>query len=231
MKRLVLLGEGHGEVSALPVLARKLLKEKDPDKRLFADEEVIRAHNAAGLIRWDKQGNEPDHREWIRSVRLAARRPNLGGILAIFDGDAKTFPAGSPLPFCPATAAKSMAVAAVDAGAGKIFSLAVVFACVEYESWIIAGVESLAGKSLKDGRRPLPPGVKFPSGAPESHGKGWLERNCPGYRPTRDQRALTELVDLSVVRAKKLRSFARLDHAIDQLLEAVKNGSFISTPN
>ena len=120
--------------------------------------------------------------------------------------------------------------AAAEAGAGKIFSLAVVFACVEYETWIVAGAESLAGKSFKDGRQALPAGVEFPEGNPESHGKRWLEKHCQGYRPTRDQGALTELIDFRVVREKKLRSFARLEHAIDQLLEAAGKDTFISTP-
>jgi hypothetical protein len=37
MKRLVLLGEGHGEVSALPVLARKILREKDTEQWIVDD--------------------------------------------------------------------------------------------------------------------------------------------------------------------------------------------------
>jgi hypothetical protein len=230
MKRLVLLGEGPGDVSALPVLARKLLQGKDRNQLLFVDRETIRTRNPLGLVLWDKQKNQADYREWIRYVQVAARRPNLGGVLAVFDGDARTFPAGSPSPFCAAVAATSMAVAAAETGAGSIFSLAVVFACVEYETWIIAGAESLAGKSFKDGRPALPPGVKVPAGDAESHGKRLLEEHCPGYRPTRDQSPLTELLDLSVVRAKKLRSFARLEHAIDQLLEAVGRGAVISTP-
>jgi hypothetical protein len=230
MKRLVLLGEGHGEVSALPVLARKLLCERDRGSLFFVDDDILRTGEAAGLIKWDKQKNRADCREWIRKVGVAARRSNLGGILALFDGDARTFPAGSPSAFCAAAAAKFMAVAAGEAGAGKIFSLAVVFACVEYETWIIAGAESLAGKSFKDGRPALPRGLKFPAGELESHGKRWLEEHCPGYRPTRDQSPLTELLDVNVVRAKKLRSFSRLEHAIDQLLEATGQGSFISTP-
>jgi hypothetical protein len=171
MKRLVLLGEGHGETSALPILARKLLREKDRDQLFFVDDDIVRAGGASGLVKWDKQKNQADCREWNRKIGVAARRSNLGGILAVFDGDARTFPAGSQSLFCAATAAKLMTIAAAEAGAGKIFSLAVVFACVEYESWIIAGAESLAGKSFKDGRPGLPRGLKFPAGDPESHGK------------------------------------------------------------
>lgn len=230
MKRLVLIGEGHGEVSALPVIARKILQEKDPERRLLLDEEIIRAHNPAGLVKWNKETSQLDFDEWFKRVRVAARRPNLGGVLAVFDGDAKNFPAGKDSPFCAATAAKMMAEAATKIGAGKDFSLAVVFACVEFETWIIASTESLAGKSFEDGRPILPRNTVFPVGHPESHGKRWLEKNCPGYRPRRDQAPLTRLIDLQLVRTRQLRSFSRLDNAIGQILSAVNSGTHIASP-
>jgi ketosteroid isomerase-like protein len=192
MKRLVLLGEGHGEVSALPALVGRLLREKDTRDTLFVDHDVIREPNP---VKWDKQAASPDYSKWVSRVTLAARRRDVGGVLAIYDGDAPSFPAGSGSRFCAATAARSMTGAAAAAGAGKTFSLAVVFACVEYETWIIAGIESLAGKKYKDGRPALSPNLKFPPGEPESHGKRWLEQNCQGYRPTLDQNLLIRFVD------------------------------------
>lgn len=229
MKRLVLLGEGHGEVSALPVLVRRLLQEKDVGRLLFVDAEVIRTP-LSHLVKWDKAAQQPDYSQWIKRVRLAARRRDVGGVLAVYDGDFPRFPAGSAAPFCAATAAKSLAAAAVSAGAGKIISLSVVFACPEYETWLVAGAESLAGRKLPDGRLVLPGDVQFPGGDPESRGKGWLEQHCPHYRPARDQASLTELLDFQVVRERKLRSFKRLEHAIGQLLEAAASGSHVSTP-
>jgi hypothetical protein len=227
MKRLVLLGEGQGDEAALPVLVRKLLREKDNAARFFVDREVIRESNP---VKWNKGEGRPNYAKWLSRITIALRRPNLGGVLAVYDGDAPSFPAGSGTPFCAGNAAKLMAHAAAEAGAGKTFSLAVVFACVEYETWIIAGIESLAGKRYSDGRPALPPGLGYPSGDCESHGKRWLEQHCPSYRPTLDQGALTDLLDLSVVRAKGLRSFRRLEHAVDQLLEAAARGTHILTP-
>ena len=230
MKRLVIIGEGHGEVSALPILAKRILQEKDAERRLFVDEDIIRAHNPSGLVKWNKERQQPEFEEWFKRIRIAVRKPNLGGILAVFDGDAKKFPAGATSPFCAATAAKLMAESAIKIGAGKNFSLAIVFACVEFETWIIAGTESLVGKFFRDGRPILPGNVTFPGGVPESHGKKWLEKNCPGYRPRRDQGPLTELIDLGVVRKRNLRSFSRLEKALDQLLQAVTKDSHIATP-
>jgi len=228
MKRLVLLGEGHGEVLALPVLVKRLLKERDARQLLFVDSHVIRT-NPARLVKWDRKINQSDYSEWISRITLAARRPDVGGILAVYDGDMLMFPAGSKTPFCAATAAKEMATAAMTSGICRSLSLAVVFACCEYETWLVAGVESLVGPRLKDGRT-IPRHLKFPTGRPESHGKGWLERNLPSYRPIRDQSALTELVGFQYIRGKKLRSFSRLEHAVDQLLEAVAKDAHSATP-
>jgi len=227
MKRLVLLGEGHGEVSGLPVLARKLLHDQNAEDRVRVDYDVIRAHNAAGLVKWDKKRNCDDFSEWRKYLNYAARRKDVGGVLAVFDGDATTFPAGARSPFCAATAAQRMALAARDTGAGRTFSLAIVFACVEYETWLVAG----AGHQPVAGKPVLFPGKAFPVGDPESHGKGWIERNLGSYRPTRDQKRLTELLDLDTVRAKGLRSFARLEHAFAQLLDAIDSGSHTSSPS
>jgi len=230
MKRLVLIGEGHGEVSALPILARKILQEKDPERQFIVDDEIVRAHNPAGLVKWKKEAAALDFEEWFKRIRVAARKSNHGGILAVFDGDAKKFPAGKDSPFCATIAAKMMAEAAAKIGAGRDFSLAVVFACVEFETWIIASTESLAGKSFEDGRPVLPRNTLFPEGHPESHGKRWLEKNCPGYRPRRDQAPLTRLVDLQLVRTRQLRSFSRLDNAIGQIVSAVNSGIHIASP-
>ena len=191
-KRLVLLGEGQGEEAALPVLVRKLLREGGRDRDFFVDGDVIRG---ASYTKWDKEARRPGfYAKWISRLTVASRRANLAGVLAVYDGDAPFFPAGSETPFCAADAAKVLAQVAAEAGAGKTFSLALVFACVEYESWIITGIESLAGKRYSDGRPALPLGLKFPPGHCESHGKKWLEQHCSGYRPARDQSALTSLL-------------------------------------
>ena len=135
MKRLVLLGEGHGEVSALPILVKRLLKEKEAGGLLFVDPDVIRSP-LSFLVKWDKAAQQPDFAHWIARVMLAARRRDIGGVLAVYDGDFPRFPAGSAAPFCAATAAKSMAAAAVSNGAGKMFSLSVVFACSEVPNMV-----------------------------------------------------------------------------------------------
>jgi hypothetical protein len=110
MKRLVLLGEGHGELSALPILIDRLLKEKQAGV-LYLDRNVIR-DSPPHLVKWDKLAAKPDYTGWVNRIEIAARRREIAGILAIYDGDAATFPAGSRTPFCAKDAAVSMATAA-----------------------------------------------------------------------------------------------------------------------
>jgi hypothetical protein len=230
-KRLVLIGEGHGEVGALPILIRKLLEERNAHEALFVDNQIIRARNPSGLIKWDKKSAAANSAEWLRFLRVASLRKNLGGVLAVFDGDADLFPAGSANAFCAKTAAQLMASVAIQAGAGKTFSLAVVFAIKEFESWIIAGAESLVGKTYPDGRPILKARTALPHPNPESTGKHWLEANTYSYKPSRDQSGLIDLVDLPLIRSRSIRSFRRLEDAIDQLLDAVKKGEFVTTPD
>jgi hypothetical protein len=227
MKQLVLLGEGHGENEALPLLVRRILRETNGTAFLLPQAPALRTKQP---VRWNRSKGEPDFSEWHKRIQLAAQKSRNGAVLAVFDGDFSNYPPGSSSSFCAATAARMLAVEAAKAGAGVICSLAVVFACVEYETWLIAGAESLAGKLLPDGRGGLPRGTVSPSGPPESHGKGWLERVWPGYKPALHQKELTELVDLTAVRAKQLRSFQRLDNAINELVKAAERGTHICTP-
>jgi hypothetical protein len=229
MMRLVLIGEGHGETSALPVLVKKCLSEKGQALPVFVDKDVIRLPSSR-VFRRHEGTDQPDLAEWLKAVTIGVRRQDTVAVLAIYDGDLRFFPPGSQIRFCAARVAKALAAKGKEIGAGRAFSLSVVFACVEYETWLVAGIESLRGRPTADGRLLIPKTATFPSGEAESHAKRWLERNCPDYRPNRDQSALTELLDLSCVRSKKLRSFRRFEHALEQLIEAAVTGSHISSP-
>jgi hypothetical protein len=51
-----------------------------------------------------------------------------------------------------------------------------------------------------------------------------------GYKPAKDQKALTEMVDLQVIRKRGLRSFRRLEDALQQLADAIRNNRHVVTP-
>ena len=130
--------------------------------------------------------------------------------------------------------ARSLAERAAGAGAGRLFSLACVFALQEFESWLIAGVESLAGRRLPDGRAGVmakhPPKPSKIEVAPRD-AKGWLDRAmATGYKATTDQEPLTKIVELDAIRAAGLRSFRRLESAIDDLVDAARNNAPVISP-
>ncbi|SRR5271157_965990 len=224
MRRLILFVEGEGEADAVPKLVRRLLTEMGDWQDILLDDEPFRVGQVSKLLK-------EDFHVWKRFLRASLKRPNVGGVLLILDGDIGKV-AGKD--FCAAAAARSLAVAATHVGAGEIFSVAVVFARQEYETWLIAGIASLAGRRLPDGR-PIKANAKAPDGDLElspRDAKGWLRAIVDGgYKPTRDQAALTTMVDLEVIRARKLRSFRRLESAVSSLREAIRCNSPIVSPS
>jgi hypothetical protein len=223
MKRIVLFVEGEGEAVALPKLVKRLLTEQNAWDAVTLDENTFRVGEVNGLVK-------NDYREWKRKLEASLKRRNVGGVLLVLDGDAKKV-AGEP--FCAAKVARLLADASTSVGGGVRFSVAVVFARQEYESWLIAGIEAVAGKRLADGRL-IARDARAPVGNLEEaprDAKGWFSGVIDGgYRPTRDQAALTELLDLEAVRTRRLRSFQRLETALVGLVSAVRSEKHTATP-
>jgi len=228
-KRLVLLVEGDGDVEAAPVLVGRLLHEHSAFDAMFLDSRAMKVGGYSSILR-NAFG------EWRRFLEVAAKRPDIGGCILLLDGDSKIKVGGQP--FCAKNAARLLAAEAQKVGAGKLFSVAVVFACMEFESWLMAGIDSLLGKPLPDGRKEmpdrLPADVQTPPNPETSprDAKGWLGRvMATGYKPARDQADLTRLVDLSEIRSRnEVRSFRRMESAIRQIVAAIRLGRHVVTP-
>jgi hypothetical protein len=223
MRRLIAFVEGDGEAEAVPALIKRLLNESDGWHDILLDPAPFRVGSVDKLV---KEG----FHNWKRFLQASLKRPSVGGVLLILDGDIAKVGGKA---FCPVTAAGELASAAREVGAGTGFSVAIVFARQEYETWLIAGLPSLAGKRLPDGRL-IHPTAKIPHGDIEDHprdAKGWLHTVVEGgYKPTRDQADLTRLVDLETIRAQRLRSFQRLEAAVSSLLNAIRSNQHISSP-
>ncbi len=223
MKRIVLFVEGEGEADAVPRLVKKLLTEQNAWDVVSLDENPFRVGQVNKLVK-------DQYHEWKRKLAASLRRRNVGGVLLLLDGDIKKVEGKE---FCAANTARSLANEAVEVGGGAMFSVAVVFARQEYESWLIAGIKSLAGKRLADGRE-IDPGANLPEGDLEEaprDAKGWFNKIVEGgYKPTRDQASVTDLLDLDVVREKNLRSFRRLESALSELVSAIRNDQHVVTP-
>jgi hypothetical protein len=228
-KRIVLFVEGPGDERAAPCLVRKLLASKIAQASIDIDKHCFKVGGVQKLVR--------DHaKEWRRYLLAARKRKGCEGILLLLDGDAKPIrwsPEDPSREFCAADIARRLAREAAQEGAGIRFSVAVVFARREYESWFICGIDSLRGKPLPGGRSGVRADAEAYDGDTDEHpreAKGWIARQMPhGYKPTTDQEALTRLLDIDQVRVRS-RSFRRLEHAAHELLEALQSGQHVASP-
>ena len=134
---------------------------------------------------------------------------------------------------CPLEAAKSLIKSAVPCGSGTGFSVGIVFAMQEMESWFIADAQAL---SLSLNTQPLRRAKSLgailnnPEHSPRD-AKGWLANNMPdGYKPTVHQAEFARRLNINAVRLQTPRSFQRFEHAVQQLYTAVVSGSHVATP-
>jgi hypothetical protein len=227
-RRIVLLVEGDGDAAAAPLLLKRLLGDLNALHIVVPDEHAIKIGDYPGVAK-------NDFVVLRDKLRVAAKRKHMAGCLVLLDGDCD-FCRGRQR-FCARHAAIDLATAARNAGGGTLFSVAAVFACQEFESWLIAGIESLVDQPLSDGRVLIykydPRRVAFPPDlevAPRD-AKRWLSQLAKtGYKPTRDQDELTRIVNLDAIRARGLRGFRRFEAAVTQLAAAIQSGQPCLTP-
>lgn len=224
-KRLTLLVEGDGDVRAVPVLINQLLDKHGGKTELYTDN-PMRVGNLFHLV---TKGSEA---EWLRYVAVAAKRKDLGGILLLIDGDCDNMivrMSSGDTNFCAWKIAAALVHRATEVGAGTHFSLAVVFARQEYESWLIAGVSDQelclkANVSPLD-KEKLEKLEKTPRGAKE-----WLTKSRrDGYKPTRHQEGLTRKLDLQIL-SQRMRSFRHLENAVKLFIEAIRTEKHVLIP-
>jgi Domain of unknown function (DUF4276) len=142
MRRLILFVEGEGDEQAVPTLVKRLLNEQGGWHDILLDSDTFRVGGVNKLVK-------DDFRDWKRYLNASLKRRNVGAVLLVLDGDSDKVGGKK---FCAAAVARSLAIAATHVGAGQSFSVAVVFARQEYETWLMAGFPSLLGRRLPDGR-------------------------------------------------------------------------------
>jgi hypothetical protein len=225
-KRLVLFVEGQADADAAPILVKHLLTEQNAWDCVSLDAAPFQVGNFDDL-----SGRNADR--WHRYLKNAHKRDNLGGILLLLDGDLKSKQSGQR--FCPRDQAHDLSRRAMAVGAGVTFSLATVFACREYETWLIASIEALVSPS-RHGHAEINIDADFPGGNIEINprdAKGWLGKHTtPRYKPTTHQVLLTRWMvqNLNPIRQRQLRSFRRLENAVRQLIDALRTDHPVVTP-
>lgn len=103
---------------------------------------------------------------------------------------------------------------------GLPFPVAIVCAKCEYEAWFLASLETIMGISYEDD-------VEAKRGVKE-----WLSAQMlpdSVYQETKDQAAMTQQIDFTLARERS-RSFRRLEHAIEELLDAIDGQKARITP-
>ena len=178
--RIGCIVEGDGEVEALPVLLRRIVREVRPGTAVdFGRPFRI----PVGSM---KTGDGLE-----RAInRLALDK--ISDILVLVDADDD----------CPMKLAVGLAERARECRAD--LRVSVVVANKEYEAWFLAAAESIAGQ------RGLPVNLAPPPDAEAIRdAKRWLTQKLPGsdkYSPTIDQQPLSQVFDLKLAH-KRSRSF------------------------
>ncbi|MGH9152377.1 MAG: DUF4276 family protein [Acidimicrobiales bacterium] len=187
--------EGHGEVSSVPILLRRIAQSLNPA--------VVVSVPPPLRVPADRL-RRPGELE--RHFELAARKVGAGGgVLVLLDADDEED--------CPARLGPELLARCV-AQRGDV-AVSVVLAKREFEAWFLAAAPSVAG------RRGLTHDLQGPDHPEEVRGaKEWLRRHmAPGttYAPTQDQPALTALFDIGAARAAS-PSFDKCHREVVRLL-------------
>ena len=214
MPNIVPIVEGPGEEKAIPVLCSKLLHEMGRYDVFISTPK--RANGIGNLTKVD--GLE-------RLLEAAFREANCAAVLVIVDADEA----------CALQLAKQLAKRVYAYGAR--LPVAVVVAKCEYEAWFLASIPTLVGRAIREGFT-LPENLRFDGDVEGvSNAKGWITNHLPrtsshrsvAYDEARDQVTLTRLIDPTLARERS-RSFRRMCHAIEQIVDAIDNSKIVVTP-
>lgn len=200
--------EGDGEVSAAPVLVRRLLNEE------FVRPEfnVPRAHNGNGRHNLLK----PDGLE--RFLERLRRIADCKGAVVLLDAEEESRDCPPELAYALAERGKALNLP---------FPVVVVCAVCEYESWFLSNLHTSIKNWLLSNAKYEGPNPEMMCGAKE-----WLSRHMPSgraYKETEDQARMTACIDIPHT-IEHSRSFRRMAHAIEELLAAIDSGAGGVTP-
>lgn len=208
MLRIAPIVEGHGEVSAVPELLRRIGIEYLNGSYIDILKPIRQPRSK--LLRRKAQSDEvvPDDDSIasaakLASIKLAQKRASGESarelILLLLDSNGD----------CAAKLAPTILVS-MNRAVGDSIAISVVLAVVEYETWFVAAADSILDLlNLADSGIPADPEV--------GHlGKGWIERAFRGhYSETVDQVRLTAKMDLARCRARA-QSFDKLCRELER---------------
>jgi hypothetical protein len=189
--------EGQGEVSAVPIIIRRIVAELDWGIR-------VKAMAPVRVSRYKFIGKEG---EIERALELAAARlESSGAILVLLDSEGD----------CPAKLGPSLHARAQTARPD--LAMSIVLAHCEFEAWFLASASSLRGCCE------LPLDLDGPENPEAVQGaKEWLEDRMPKgrvYSPSRDQPSLATSFDLAA--ARRAPSFDKFYRELVRILDLAR---------
>jgi hypothetical protein len=190
--RIAPIVEGDGEMTAFPILLRRLVQAIDPNAGL----QIARCfRHPSGSIR--RAGGIE------RAVEAVAKLHRDHKIIVLIDSDDD----------CPKELGAALS-SRVKIARPDLFT-SIVLAHREYEAWFLSAAESLAGR--RNLRKDLTPPAD-----PEAirNAKGWLSKNFMGtgvYSPTQDQASLSQAFDLKLAHTRS-RSFRKLWKVVEEIV-------------
>lgn len=205
---IVAIVEGHGDAAAVPGLLRRLLQER----LQRYDIHRLRARRVNG--KYDLLKNLEGYLEEVFNQGCAA-------ILVLVDADEE----------CPLEESARLVERA--AALNLDVPIAIVYANSEYETWFIASLSQSTGENIR-ARLGLPETVVAPGNVESIRDvKRWLSGNMPSgraYKETEDQENLTHHIDMDLTHGRS-RSFRRLCHAVEELVQAIDSHISVVTPS
>ena len=205
---IIAVVEGHGEVEAVPGLIRRILG----DRLCRYDISLLKPKRANG------KSNLLSKFEQFLEYSIGE---NPDAILVLVDSDDE----------CPAEEARGLADRASALNLGV--PVAVVYAKSEYETWFISSLSEGTGEGIR-AMLNIASSVNAPEDVEGIRGaKEWLKRRMPrdqGYKETSDQKNLTHRIEMDMT-YRRSRSFRRLCHAVEELVEAIDKSEAIVTPS
>ena len=206
---IVPIVEGHGEVEAVPTLIRRVLREHLNEYEL----------QIAGPKRLRRNKIEAD---LPKMLKYAVLDPKCKAIIILVDSDKD----------CALELASN--ISRVTARQNIGMPVAIVCPKTEYETWFIASIDTIKGCTIGQREVVIDPAAICPGNVETVSGaKEWLNRWMPKnmiYKATQDQKPLTKMIDLQLA-IKHSRSFRRLCHAVEEVVDSIQTGSVRVTPS
>ena len=204
---IVAIVEGPGDKNSVPGLIRRILYERFERYDIAVSQSKV-AHTKSKLL-----GK-------LEQLIGYALLENCAAILVLVDADDE----------CPLEETTSLVERAIALNLNV--PVAIVYAKSEYETWFISSLSHGTGRGIRE-RLGISESINSPDNVEATTGaKGWLTRNMPRdrrYRETIDQANLTHHIDLDLTHHRS-RSFRRLCHAVEELVQGIDTNAPIVTP-